>query len=71
MSAPAAAPAAPAAEAAAEVVRFVNACVRPYVGVYARRSRGVYRLVGTGAWDGPVGVRLRSTDLRDGWALLG
>jgi hypothetical protein len=35
----------------ADVVRYVNACLRRFLGVFVRRSRGAYRLVGTGAWD--------------------
>lgn len=53
----------------ADVVRYVNACLRRFIGVYVRRSRGAYRLVGTGAWDaGSRAARgrmpLRSANLR-------
>lgn len=65
-----------AAWATADVVRYVNQCVRELLGVYVRRSpRGWYQLVGSGTWD--FGQRpprprvpLRSADLTD-WTVFG
>ena len=62
--------------ATADVVRYVNQCVRELLGVYVRRSpRGWYQLVGSGTWD--FGQRpprprvpLRSADLTD-WTVFG
>jgi hypothetical protein len=57
----------------ADTVRYVNACLRRFLGVFVRRSRGAYRLVGTGAWDAGRGaprasrasrMPLRSANLR-------
>ena len=51
----------------ADVVRYVNACLRRFLGVFVRRSRGAYRLVGTGAWDAARArgrMPLRSANLR-------
>jgi hypothetical protein len=53
----------------ADVVGYVNSCLRRFLGVYVRRSRGAYRLVGTGAWDAGAATRrgrmpLRSANLR-------
>ena len=52
----------------ADAVRYVNQCIRALLGVYVRRSRSGYKLVGTGAWDGAV--PLRSADL-DGGEIFG
>jgi hypothetical protein len=40
-----------------DVVRYVNACLRKFLGVFVRRHAGSYRLVGTGAWDATGAAR--------------
>ena len=47
-----------------DVVRYVSQCTRRLLGVYVRRSKTAYQLVGTGAWDGAV--PLRSANLHGG-----
>ena len=60
----------------ADVVRYVNQCVRELLGVYVRRApRGWYHLVGSGSWDfgqrpARPRVPLRSADLTD-WTVFG
>jgi len=60
----------------ADVVRYVNQCVRELLGVYVRRApRGWYHLVGSGTWDfgqrpARPRVPLRSADLTD-WTVFG
>jgi hypothetical protein len=47
-----------------DAIRYVNQCTRRLLGVYVRRSKSAYQLVGTGAWDGSV--PLRSANLQGG-----
>ena len=47
-----------------DAIRYVNQCTRRLLGVYVRRSKSAYQLVGTGAWDGAV--PLRSANLHGG-----
>ena len=58
-----------------ETVRYVNGCVRELLGVYVRRTKHGYQLVGSGNWDfGQQPARrrvpLRSADLTD-WTIFG